>query len=944
MTGRLQTAFAIVATVAFLAASAPADAKKKLKTRDTIESLEGKTVEVRPGNVIVNSSDLARDNYRAFLDLVSNDPALRAEAMRRLGDLELEALEAEQLGENIEALGAGSYDSAVELYRQLLAAYPDYRRNDTVLYQLARGYEIGGLTDEALVTLDELVRRYPETPLIDEVQFRRGEMLFLRKAYNDAEIAYAAVVDYGDESRFYEQSLYKLGWSRFKLAWHDDSLSPFFELLDRKLEDVELNDGEDRLAGLSRAEQELVEDTFRVLSLNFSYMEGADSIDEFLESRGNPSYSYVIYLNLGDLYLSKERFVDAAETYEAFVRHDQLHPKAPLLQVEVIEAYEQGGFPSLVLDGKKGFVERYGMDGEFWVRNPVAENASVAAHLKANLSDLAEYYHAQAQTGGDRSDYQEAAQWYRKYLAYFPDEPGSANTNFLLAEILFESEDYLAATDEYERTAYAYPLHERSAEAGYAALLAYAEHEKTFEDDAARQAWHQKYLDSGLRFANTYPEHPESGAVLTTVAEELFADSQFDLAIAVGQAVVGKLPPVDPPLMRTAWTVIAHSHFDLNNFADAEQAYYQLRTFTPPDDLAANQDIKDRIASSIYKLGEQARDAGDLETAVTHFTRLGQAVPDSDIRATAEYDAAAALINLSAWDRASTVLERFRVDYPDSEYADDIAQKLAVTYMESGNSVKAAGEFERIADDPATGDDVRREALWKAAELYKTSASVSSEERVLGRIVRQYPRPVAESIEARYRLLEIAEAGNDYQTRMARLEEIVAADAAAGAERSDRTRYLAARASVELADPIRQQFEVFKLRQPLADSMKVKRGLMQDTIDAYTRAADYGVAEVTTAATFRLAQVYEVFAADLMASERPSNLDAAALEQYELLLEEQVFPIEEKAIELYKVNADRAADGVYDEWVQQSFNRLAGLMPARYAKVERSENVVTTLY
>ena len=81
-----------------------------------------------------------------------------------------------------------------------------------------------------------------------------------------------------------------------------------------------------------------------------------------------------------------------------------------------------------------------------------------------------------------------------------------------------------------------------------------------------------------------------------------------------------------------------------------------------------------------------------------------------------------------------------------------------------------------------------------------------------------------------------------------------------------------------------------------------------------------------------------------MESERPADLDAAALEQYELLLEEQVFPFEEKAIDLYKANADRAPDGVYDEWVRNSFDRLASLMPARYAKMERSEDVVTALY
>ena len=932
--------YLLILLVAAIIAS-PADAR--IKEKDTIKSLEKKTVEVRPGKIILDSSELARQSYRDFLDLVSDDPELRAEAMRRLGDLELDASEAGQLAENIDALDTRGFDNAVDLYQRLLEAYPDYRRNDTVLYQLARAYEIGGRTDEALVVLNDLVQKYPETELIDEVQFRRGEMLFLRRNYNDAEMAYQDVIKYGEASRFYEQSLYKLGWSQFKLAWHEDGLASFFELLDRKIAGMDIGDGDERLASMKRAERELIEDTFRVLSISFSYMQGAESIDEFFAQRGMPTYGYVIYENLGDLYLEQERFQDAAQTYEAFVGQDPYHPKAPVLQVQVIEAYKQGGFPSLVLDGKKGFVERYGMDGEFWVRNPRAENEAVADHLKANLTDLAQYYHAEAQRDGKKSDYREAANWYRKYLAYFPGEADTANTNFLLAEILFESEEFGDATAEYERTAYAYPFHEKSAEAGYAAILAYREHEKSLTG-VEKDEWHQAYLDSGLKFADTYPEHPESGAVLTTVAEDLFRQNQFDLAIAVGQAVVAKQPPVKPELARTAWTVIAHSQFDLSNFSEAESAYYSLRSFTPADDAAANADIKERIASSIYKQGEQARDLGDLETAVTHFRRLGQAVPDSPIRATAEYDAAAALINLQAWDRASVVLEQFRADYPDSEFADDVTQKLAVTYLESGQAGQAASEFERIAVAESSSEEVRREALWKAADLYETTGTLASERRVLNTIVERYPNPLSESIEARARLLDIArQTGNDQEV-VARLQELVRVDATAGTQRTDRTRYLAATASLELAEPVRKRFEVVKLSQPLADSLKLKKELMEGVIEAYTTASDYGVAEVTTAATFRLGEVYEQFSSDLMESDRPTELAADALEQYEILLEEQAFPFEEKAIDLYKANTDRAADGVYDEWVRRSFQRLAGLMPARYAKKERSEDVVTALY
>ena len=221
---------------------------------------------------------------------------------------------------------------------------------------------------------------------------------------------------------------------------------------------------------------------------------------------------------------------------------------------------------------------------------------------------------------------------------------------------------------------------------------------------------------------------------------------------------------------------------------------------------------------------------------------------------------------------------------------------------------------------------------------------MSSEHRVLGNIIALYPNPLSESIEARVRLLEISRSQGDDTDVTARLEELVRVDATAGAQRSDRTRYLAAKASLELAEPVLRRFMVVKLNQPLVESMKLKRSLMEDVIKVYTSAADYGVAEVTTAATFRLGEVYEQFSSDLMDSERPGNLDEAALGQYELLLEEQMYPFEEKAIDLYKANANRAPDGVYDEWVQKSFERLAGLMPARYAKVERTEDVVTALY
>jgi hypothetical protein len=176
------------------------------------------------------------------------------------------------------------------------------------------------------------------------------------------------------------------------------------------------------------------------------------------------------------------------------------------------------------------------------------------------------------------------------------------------------------------------------------------------------------------------------------------------------------------------------------------------------------------------------------------------------------------------------------------------------------------------------------------------------------------------------------------------LEDIVVADAGAGAERTDRTRYLAAKAQLELAEPARRAFEAARLVIPLQDSLGIKRERMEVALQAYGKAADYGVAEVTTAATYRIAELYHGLSRDLFDSERPAELSAVELSQYDILLEEQAFPFEEEAIELHEVNAKRTADGVYDEWVAKSLEALAELNPGRYDKEEKGEPFVTAIW
>lgn len=913
------------------------DREKPPEITGTVKDMDAETVMVDTTARIDGSETKAMESYRLFLDLASDDPALKAEAMRRLADLQLEFEEAEELQRNLESLGS-NLGGTIGLYEQLLEAYPDYAKNDLVLYQLARAFETAGDNERALATLDQLVAEYPNTPHLNEAHFRRGETLFIEQRYAEAQEAYERVLASGPDADFAEQALYKLGWSLFKQLQHEESLAPFFGLLDRKL----VGDAEPAAiyTGMGRADQELIDDTLRVLSISFSYLNGPESISERFTRHGGRPYAYIVYTNLGDLYLDQERYQDAADAYRAFVTLDPDHEKAPLMQIEVIEAYKQGGFAELVRDGKRDFVEGYGPGSRYWDRYTYAEQPEVVAHLKSNVTDLAAYHHARAQEKKDPAEYAEAARWYRSYLQSFPDDVDAPKTNFLLAEVLFESGNYSDAALEYERTAYAYPYHENASEAGYAALLAYSEHEKSLTGEAAAQ-WHRQGIDSALRFAATYPDHEQVPTVQTDAAEKLFALNELELARDVAREVIARDPAVDADLQRTAWTVVAHSEFDLENFESAESAYMTLRAHVPPGDEQQAQ-ITERIASSIYKQGERARALGDVDGAVEHFLRVGRAAPDSPIRATAEYDAGAVLIQAGDWNRAAGVLEDFRTAFPEHELNGEVTASLAAAYVETGQSVRAASEFERIADGEDSLD-VRKEALWRAAELYESAGQDAAAVAAFSRYVERHPEPVGEAIEARQHLAGLAEEAGDRAAQMRWLEDIVIADGTAGPARTDRTRYLAAKSQLKLAEPTRNAFRAIRLVAPLADSLELKRERMESALEAYGKAADYGVQEVTTAATYEIAELYHDLSRALFDSERPAELTEVELDQYDLLLEEQAFPFEEEAIDLHEVNAARTAEGIYDEWVVKSIEALGDLMPVRYAKQEMGERFVSTI-
>ncbi len=904
----------------------------------TLRSLEGRSIELPADKGVLADETATIAAYREYLDKAPQEMQ-RPEALRRLGDLEMESADARSGSGPSASAEAAEYRKAVERYQDLLRNYPASPGKDHVMYQLAHAYELSGDLDGALRVLDHLVQEFPHTPLLEEAQFRRGELLFTTRHYDEAEQAYGTLLRGRDHTPFYERALYMQGWSRYKQGRLEDALQSFFAVLDLKLIARPVEGGLDAISGLSRADRELVEDTLRVTSLSLENLQGADSIPAYMGSALRRDYEYRIYEQLGELYLRQERTKDAADTFSAFAHRHPLDPQAPLLQARVIEIYQQGGFDNLVLESKKDYVEGYGAASAFRRAN-VAAWARVAPVIRTDLIDLAHHYHAAAQKGRKAEDVTQAIHWYRELLAGFPADPQAAQENFLLAELLFEDGRFAEAAPEYEKSAYHYLPHAKSADAGYAALLAYKAMEKAAAagDRAQIQAM---AIESALRFGDAFPADARAGVVLADAAEKLYGAHDFERAIAIGRQVLAMAPAAAPAQQRVAWTVIAHASFDSGAFASAEKAYAALLAMLPAQDPARGA-LTERLAAAVYKQGELARGQGRPHDAVDNFLRVAKVAPDSPVRASAQFDAAAVLIEIKDWPRAAQILQDFRSRYPDHRLQPEVVDKLAVVYTESGQWQGAAGEFERLA---ARKGDVAlaRSALWQAAELYEKAGNRAEAARVYESYIQKFPEPLAPTIEARARLVQAA-AQDGNGARALRLQrELVQAEQAGGAGRNERTRFLGATAALALAAPAYEEYRKVALVEPLKKQLKLKKARLEEVLKAYTVAANYGVADIATAATFQTAQLYQDFSQALLTSERPKGLSADETEQYNVLLEEQAFPFEEKAIAVHEINARHSAQGIYDQWVRSSYSALAKLRPVRFGKNETSEEAIDAI-
>ncbi len=237
--------------------------------------------------------------------------------------------------------------------------------------------------------------------------------------------------------------------------------------------------------------------------------------------------------------------------------------------------------------------------------------------------------------------------------------------------------------------------------------------------------------------------------------------------------------------------------------------------------------------------------------------------------------------------------------------------------------------------------EVKAAALWQAAELYQEKNKTDDAIKAYKKYTEQPHIPYTQLLEASQKIAQLYASKGNIKYSNIWLYRILKADSKVlNNVKTDQSRQITSESYLALARFEKNRFDNIKLVKPLKKNLRNKKQAMQSSVELFAKASLNKIYPIATESTFSIGKIYRDFSKSLLNSERPDNLNDEELDQYEILLEDQAFPFEDKAIEFFEINLARIKEGLYNNWIQQSHQQLISLFPVRYDRKPRVDDYV----
>ncbi|MDB4953469.1 MAG: Tetratricopeptide 2 repeat protein [Myxococcales bacterium] len=603
------------------------------------------------------------------------------------------------------------------LYRDLHESFPTFRRMDLVTYLIGFAAKEDLREDEAMGRFQEVIDRFPQSPLFGDAWMMIGEHYFANAQWEKAKEAYTHI-DYNAPTA--DLALFKTAWCEWKLGQTEAAAKDFKKVLDKALEAERHGTLAQQQRSVNLRDQAL---EYLVVVFTEDRSISAKEVFDFLGSIGGEQYSGDILIRVAASYASQTEWDRSNEAYRFLVKMDPESIKAAEYQREIVQNWNSGQDPEKAQDEIKVLLETYGPNTA-WAKSQ--KNRDALARSLETTEELvrvtATSIHGEAQrrekqlrlakTEGCVTKptipadlvglYGRAADAYEQYLEAFGTgktaTAGSTEIRYYRADILcFKLGKVEQAGDEYLAVGKSAPVGQFHKQALTNAMAAF---------EAARpqntQGRHQlfevdkKFGEAIDLFATLFPADAAIVGVIFKNGQMFYDYGEFDEAIKRFGVIVTKYPK-DPNAGPAGDRILAALN-KAQDYENIESWARKLRTAPSFAGKDQQERLNRLIVESILKSGDH----------------------ESDLGLKAEADASKAAQAHAHYERAATFYLRVPKETTDPKVGAQAMMNAGVMYEKAKRPEDAADIYLDLAEKYDTkSPDLAEKAAFAAGQVYE---------------------------------------------------------------------------------------------------------------------------------------------------------------------------------------------------------------------------------
>ncbi len=690
------------------------------------------------------------------------------EAFQR-GELKVEPREPEQPQRN--------YQQAISIYDLIIANFPESDLVDDAYYNKA--FLLSEMEEEtaARQIFQKIIDEYPESQYAPEAYMMMAESFFFPSItdnkqetilkLNKAIQLYKNVLQYKDSPR-YDEALYKLGWSYYRLAgenpdYYTDAIVYFLAVV----KDIERLQGLDGTGRLVRTD--VKPEALQFIAASFidpSYKKsGVPALRGFLERLDIPSYGIDILENMGDRYGKITQWEDAINAYSTLLSMYPDYRFAPRVQKKIADAYIADEKYAQAFAERAKLFENYNPRSEWYA---VVEQSNFDDRItaldeayriteEAFRTNITYLYKVAQEKEADNlpvtEEYQEFAQLCRQYLDNYPTDPNAYEINWAMAYVLDTRlsrfgeafSEYIKVSNDYLESGHQFDAAVNAINAADTLVkLSRAMEDPTLlggDNLAARQARdlspEEKMLAEAYdNFIKLFPESSQTPSVLAAAGALYYNHRKYDLAKKYYKTMVTKFPKAQQKSV--GLVSLMNSYFFLGQYRDAEIVAKKIvgSADIPEDQLKIAQS---RIGESIFKNGEKLEQEGDHLSAAREYRRVFEEAREYvtfvDL---ALFRGARNFEQASEWLKAIETYDILITNFPDSKQVLPALNNIAADYKEMEDYLNVAKTNERIFEIfPGTPE--AENALFNASLFYAKAEAWNEAIAANNLYIKTYP-------------------------------------------------------------------------------------------------------------------------------------------------------------------------------------------------------------